>query len=764
MACQARLDTVPYVGLPNVPYSQCEEWCKAGTALGITDLDVCSIAWNNPVPWRKIAGDFGEGAIMEQWAGYVLVLGFGVFFSIVTTIMVKLEQIYGGLVISSEHFNTAGRNIKTGLTAAVIVSQWTWAATLLQSSNVASQYGLSGPFWYAAGATVQILLFGILAIEIKKKAPNMHTFLEMIDVRWGKQAHMTFLFFGICTNLIVTGMLLQGGAAVVNAASGMHIIAANFLIPVGVILYTWFGGLKATFLASYIHTSVIMICLVVFITYVYAVPGDIECTSATTKQCNALGSAALLWERLRFLNYLPAKTDQGIPVNSTYTMPFPDGAYVPTADDPGPGAWAPLEYVKEDYHHGPVNGNRGGSYLTMLSEGGLSFGVVNIVGNFGTVVVDQSYWQSAIAARPSSAHRGYLLGGLVWFTIPMSLATALGLSSLALNVKMPADEAGAGLAPPAAAIVLLGQGGGIMIIIMLFMAITSTGSAECIAVASLFAYDIFRKYIKPDCTGAELLKVSRLVVIGYGVVCGLFGYFLYGVGVGLGWVYNFMGTMIGSAVIPVSCCLCTRYMTKNGAIMGAWGGQILALITWISVASTRCSDGSDPDDFVASNDYPTCETGALDVNTLGNMNAQTAGSLVALCVSGIIAFVVAAIEYKSGKEQPFEWETMREGIKRVEQVKDELPEFEMTAEYLDPAAKYVFKYGVGYSVFLIFIWPLAVIAWGVFDKANYTLWASIAYCWGYIGSLVIVVLPVYESWGSLKNVLTCTKPAPEAKE
>ena len=48
------------------------------------------------------------------------------------------------------------------------------------------------------------------------------------------------------------------------------------------------------------------------------------------------------------------------------------------------------------------------------------------------------------------------------------------------------------------------------------------------------------------------------------------------------------------------------------------------------------------------------------------MNAQTAGSLVALCVSGIIAFIVAAIESKSGKEQPFEWETMREGITRAE--------------------------------------------------------------------------------------------------
>jgi hypothetical protein len=47
----------------------------------------------------------------------------------------------------------------------------------------------------------------------------------------------------------------------------------------------------------------------------------------------------------------------------------------------------------------------------MVSSGGLMFGIINIVGNFGTVFVDQSYWQSAIAARPASAARGYVLGG-----------------------------------------------------------------------------------------------------------------------------------------------------------------------------------------------------------------------------------------------------------------------------------------------------------------------------------------------------------------
>lgn len=37
---------------------------------------------------------------------------------------------------------------------------------------------------------------------------------------------------------------------------------------------------------------------------------------------------------------------------------------------------------------GPVSGNYKGTYLTMLSSGGLVFGIINIVGNFGTVFVD----------------------------------------------------------------------------------------------------------------------------------------------------------------------------------------------------------------------------------------------------------------------------------------------------------------------------------------------------------------------------------------
>ena len=107
--------------------------------------------------------------------------------------------------------------VKTGLIAADIVSKWTWAATLLQSSNVAWNYGVSGPFWYASGATIQVILFGVLAISLKDVAPSAHTMCEIARARWGKTAHLTFLFFGFCSNIVVTAMLILGGAATVEA-------------------------------------------------------------------------------------------------------------------------------------------------------------------------------------------------------------------------------------------------------------------------------------------------------------------------------------------------------------------------------------------------------------------------------------------------------------------------------------------------------------------------------------------------------------------
>ena len=400
------------------------------------------------------------------------------------------------------------------------------------------------------------------------------------------------------------------------------------------------------------------------------------------------------------------------------------------------------EQLDDGFHQGPAGRsiscgqelvNRGNSFLTMLSAKGLMFGVINVVGNFGTVFVDQSYWQSAIAASPASAHKGYMLGGLVWFTIPFALATSLGLAASALNAKLTVDDASAGLVPPAAAKILMGDGGAWLITIMLFMAITSTGSAEAIAVSSLVTYDIYRKYINPDADGKQILKVSRWVVLVFGMIMGGFPAILNEFGIGLGWVYNFMGIMIGSAVVPIAALVTWKDASAVAAIAAAWIGCFSGVIAW-TVTAKACFNETTKD-------------------TLGEEPAQLAGNCCAIGVSGVILWVVSVI-----KPQNFDWDIMRNGITRVDDAEDagdsKIAEWERSPEFLAEAKDWIVRRGVVGALGLIVAWPLATVSWGVFSKSIFELWTSIAMMWGWTATIVIILLPIWENRHTVYNVIT----------
>ena len=54
--------------------------------------------------------------------------------------------------------------------------------------------------------------------------------------------------------------------------------------------------------------------------------------------------------------------------------------------------------------------------------------------------------------------------------------------------------------------------------VMFFRAVTSAGSAELIAVSSLFTYDGYWHYINPRAGGKQLLVVSKIMVLVYTVL------------------------------------------------------------------------------------------------------------------------------------------------------------------------------------------------------------------------------------------------------
>jgi urea-proton symporter len=132
-------------------------------------------------------------------------------------------------------------------------------------------------------------------------------------------------------------------------------IQACFLTPLGVAIYVVVGGMRSTLLCDYTHTTVLFAIILVFVFTVYA-------------SSPKIGSFARMHE------LLAAAAEQA-----------------------------------------PVAGNAQGSYLTMRSRNGLIFGVINVIGNFATVFQDQAYWQRAIASRPASTVKAYLLGGLAWY-------------------------------------------------------------------------------------------------------------------------------------------------------------------------------------------------------------------------------------------------------------------------------------------------------------------------------------------------------------
>ncbi len=593
-------------------------------------------------------------------------------------ILVKAETKWLGTKKTFEWFSTAGRTVKTGLIVTSVVSAWTWAATLLQSSTVAYQYGVSGPFWYAAGASIQVVLFAIIAIELKRKSPMSHTFPEMINARFGKSSHKVFLSFAFLTNVIVTAMLVLGGAAVVNALTGIDVYIAAFLIPIGVIAYTLFGGLKATFLAEYFNTAFIFVVVLIFVSAIYFTNDDI-------------GGISGMFEKL----------------SDAATM-------------------------------SPVDGNAAGSFLTLASVGALIFGIINIVGNFGTVFVDQSYWQRAIASRPRSVVPGFLVGGLAWFAIPFALATTLGLAAVAVNLQLTPLEISSGLVAPLAAAHILGDVGAILMLTVLFTTVTAAGSAQLISVSSLVTYDVFRTYIKPSSTGRQLMKISRYSILGFGLGMGALASILFMSGISLQYVYLAMGVLIGSAVAPISLAILWKNTNRYVATSAAIIGLVCGVTTWLG--------------------YSFMTSGEITLASTSDMFALLAGNLASILTSLAITVIGSLF-----RPENFNFSKLKHEIIVVDEKIRKRLEKETNEKSLRNASRFSKQYGLSLTLILVVVWPIPLFFSNyVFTETVYTVWIWVAILWAVAAASMIWILPIIQSRDGIshvvKNIVNSSKP------
>ena len=219
--------------------------------------------------------------------------------------------------------------------------------------------------------------------------------------------------------------------------------------------------------------------------------------------------------------------------------------------------------------------------------------IVNIIGNLGAVICNQTYWSRTIAAKNTKTIiKSFLTAAFSWAPIPIAVATALGLYALSKmlvvgqtysykGIPMLFTEAAA--VAPLSSFLILGFVGLLCFLTAVFGASISTGAGEILAVTTCVVNDIYKGYIKKDATDSEVLYQSRLWLLISAVALYVIVIYLRSINFPFAGMYQAMGISFSSAVIPVILALVWSKTNRNGVFCAIIIGAFSGISYWWSV-------------------------------------------------------------------------------------------------------------------------------------------------------------------------------------
>ena len=652
--------------------------------------------------------------LLNQAAGYGVLIGVGALFAggmILTTFL--LQKYLHENANSTETFSVANRSVGTFLSASAVYSSWSWSTEFLFVSLMTYNYGFQAGYYYGAGLAIQIAVMSVIGIHAKKRIPTAHTSLEAVQLRYGKAAHLLYLVLSLICNICsCLAMILACASGISIIAGNLHIVASTMLIPFGVLLYTVVGGLKATFLTDFVHTTVLLVVL-----------------------C--------------YINTAVLTSDQvgGI-----------DGLYDKI-----------IEVSKTKF----IEGNYDGSILTGKSKGSVIFGLVLTAGNFGLTVMDSSFWQKTFSASPRATVPAYLLTAFLIFSNVWPISAIIGGSLHFLESdpsfptyprKMTQYEIDSGFVLPYVLKAILGNGGVGALLLILYLAVTSTVSAQMVSVSSIVSFDIYKKYIHPNAQNKSMINVSHITCVVFGLGIAGFSIMLHYVGVNMTWFGYFIPMAICPGVIPLIFTVTWDRQTFWAAFISPIVGFAAGLAVWISTAYHFY--------------------GSVTIESTGGQLPALYGSLTALLLPGTLSIIISFI-----KPEKFDWEKLKQvnllvdgdssseveidndtptipkekqdGVEvnfesdetsSLEQQQQSQAASQLTVKEMD----FWIKISTGSVIFILLvtwvIWPMSVYQDWVFTASYFKGYVTVALIWLYTTLIVIGLVPFYTGRHSAAKV------------
>ncbi|EGV63817.1 hypothetical protein PSN45_004112 [Yamadazyma tenuis] len=634
-----------------------------------------------------------NGQVFGISVGYGMIVGVGFAFAIIMVGITKILSKYMNEMQDSEMLMTAKRSIKSGLVASAVVSSWTIGSTLLLSCTSAYSNGVSSAYWYGAGACVQIIIFSTMALEMKKKAPSCHTYQEIVRTRYGPATHIVSIIYSIIQMVCYTTNLLINGSSVFEAITGVNRDASIVLFPIGVIIYTLLGGIKATFLTDWTHTVIIYAILLTFMFNCYATNPIV-------------GSPGALWEML-----------------------------------------------VETSARRPIAGNMDGSLLTFNSVQGGLFGLV-LFGAGWAAAVDSQLFQKAIAADHKTLISGYVLGGLCWFALPFCLSTTMGLLAAGLETHpsfptypelMTADQISAGLVLPFAAEALMGKSGVAMVLTMVFMAVTAAFSSETIALSAMMTHDVYKAYFDPKAKGKKLILVSHSCVIVFGIVTVALGIGLSHAGFDVSFITTASGIIVNVNVGAIIFTLFWKKVSGFAYMAGTILSTLISVAVWMGYTVSQSG-------YVSLSTLSTNEALAAG-NTMAIGVPFLLIPLFTLIKPADFDWDIW-LDIKQDDNSDFNKEHgLTNILSQDEATKAILDERNRLDKELNRQSKIGFGLTILFVLFFLILFPLPLYGSKyVFSKSFFRGWIVVMFLWGFFAAITIILLPLWDGRQSLKRL------------
>ncbi|KAI8284685.1 Urea active transporter [Colletotrichum sp. SAR11_57] len=537
------------------------------------------------------------------------------------------------------------------------------------------------------------------------------------------------------TGLTAALRMILTGSQLIYGISGMHFVAATILIPLGVVLYTAVGGLKATFITDYLHTLIALVLIIYFTLKVLT--------------HDAVGGLGGLYDKV-----------------------------VATASE------------------NMIDGNYKGSLLTMKSRDAIIWGLILKFGNLALVVMDTAFWQKSFATEVNATVPGYNLAAAAIFGIPWGLGTVIGLTARALHntpiwpaypQKFTLAQVNAGLVMPYTVKALIGDQGIDAFLVLVFMALTSTVSSSMIAVSSILSFDVYKTYINPKASDKKLVHVSHLSVVFHAVFITAISLALNYGGADMTWIGYFRPILSCPGIIPLGLTLCWSGQTRLAAIVSPILGFLTGLGIWLGTAhviygeiNMKTTEGSLPALYGATASFfspalysvllsqykpekfdwrrfllteiaeevqlkrsTEAEKDTDDGNNSSTSESQRpAPSLLSPEKASDPERTAATAGNEKAPAAVFSRDAILNGEVNLDDVRHPFDEDTITLLYKwYRIAWYMF---VGIVLVTFILWPMPLYRDYIFEKTFFKSWTTVAIIWQFFAFFAVVVYPLYD--------------------